>query len=124
MALILIRAERKGKILNALADLERHAQLKIAGKPRIIEPSTADEIFQGIIKEKLRSKSKIAVMVKVEEDTTKSIMQIRNIHPPAHLMVVSSEYPDFEKIERDFSRLTPLKGYYSLKNYSPKKSIK
>lgn len=36
MALILIRAEDQGKLLNTIADVERHAGLKVAGKPRII----------------------------------------------------------------------------------------
>jgi hypothetical protein len=115
MSLILIRAETQGKILNSLADIERHAGLKIQGKPRIMKPSDADEVVKNIIKQKLKSKSKIAVLVKVKEDTTKSIMQIRKIHPPAHLMVLSREYPDFEKIESVFPRLMPMKGYYSHK---------
>ena len=31
MALILIRAEDQGKLLNTIADIERHAGLKVAG---------------------------------------------------------------------------------------------
>jgi uncharacterized protein len=116
MALILIRANDQKKLLNALADLERHAKLKITGKPRIVSTKFADEVVQKIIKQELRSKSKKAVMVKVEEDTTKSIMQIKEIHPPAHLVVLSDEYKDYREMERVFKDSPPLKGYYSLKN--------
>jgi hypothetical protein len=115
MALILIRADSQGKLLNALADIERHADLKIAGKPKIIDPKTADRIAKGILKQNLRSKCEIAVLVKVLEDITKSIMHIKKIHPPAHIVVISDEYKEFEEIKQLYNRLPPLKGYYSHK---------
>jgi hypothetical protein len=54
-------------------------------------------------------------MVLVEEDTTKSIIQVRKIHPPAHLVVISDEYKDYSNLKDIYGKLTPLKGYYSLK---------
>jgi uncharacterized protein len=116
MALILIRAEDQGKLLNTIADIERHAGLKIAGKPRIINRQKADEIAGRILKQKLRSKSNIAVLLRVEDDTTKSIVNIRKIHPPAHVIVISEEYKEFNTLEKSFHDLTFLKGYYSHKN--------
>ncbi len=115
MTLILIRAESQPKILNSLADIERHAELKINGKPRIIDCKMADEFAKRIINDKLRSKSKIAVLVSVQEDTTRSILQIRKIHPPAHIMVISKEYPQWEELKKIYSTLPTLKGYYSAK---------
>lgn len=115
MALILIRADNQKKILNALADLERHAKLKINGKPKIVATELADEAIQRILKQKLRSKTSWAVMVQVEEDTTKSIMQVRKIHPPAHVVVLSKEYEDYSHLKRIFKKLPPFKGYYSQK---------
>ena len=118
MALILVRADSDKKILNALADLERHAKLKITGKPRILEAKIADEFMRGILKQELKTKTKFAVMVRVQEDTTKSIMQVRSIHPPAHIMVLSREYSDYSELEKIFKELKPLRGYYSHKNSS------
>ena len=115
MTLILIRADTQGKILNAIADIERHANLKVAGKPKIITPQIADELAKGILKQDLRTKCDIAALVKVLEDTTKSIMHIKKIHPPAHLVVISEEYKEFEEIQQMFNRLPVLKGYYSHK---------
>lgn len=115
MTLILIRAENQGKILNSLADIERHAELKINGKPRIIDSKIADKYVQRIIKDKLRSKSKIAVLVSVEDNTTRSIVRIRKIHPPAHIMVISNEYPEWEDLKKVYGTLPLLKGYYSAK---------
>lgn len=113
MAFILIRAESQKKILNALADLERHAKLKIKGKPKIISPELADEVIERILKQKLKVKSKRAVLVLVEEETTQSIMQVKKIHPPAHIVVLSNEYQDYNQIKTIYNELLPLKGYYS-----------
>jgi len=115
MTLILIRAENQTKILNSLADIERHAGLKINGTPKLIDTEQADKYARSILNAKLRSKSKIAVLVSVQEDTTRSILQIRKIHPPAHIVVISKEYPQWEKVKKIFSTLPPLKGYYSAK---------
>lgn len=115
MALILIRGENHKKLLNSLADLERHARLKIKGKPRFIDPKKADKYAKAIIGHPLRSKSKIAILVSVEQDTNRSILKIRNIHPPAHLIVVSEEYEQWKELKKLFSTLSPLNGYYSAK---------
>ena len=115
MALILIRADTQEKLLNALADIERHANLKIAGKPKLIDTKKADMIAKGILKQNLRTESKIAAIVKVLEDTTKSIMQVKKIHPPAHLVVISDEYKEFGEIKQLYAKSPPLKGYYSHK---------
>jgi hypothetical protein len=115
MTLILIRAENQTKILNSLADIERHAGLKINGSPKIIEPKMADEFAQSIINAKLKSKSKIAVLISVQEDVTRSIMQVKKIHPPAHIIVISDEYSQWEDLKKIFGTLPPLKGYYSAK---------
>jgi uncharacterized protein len=124
MTLILIRAENQTKILNSLADIERHAGLKINGTPRIIENTLADKYAQSILNAKLKSRSKIAVIVSVQEDATRSILQIKKIHPPAHLVVISKEYTQWEKIKKIFNTLPPLKGYYSAKNPNLKKPQK
>jgi Uncharacterized protein conserved in archaea len=115
MTLILIRANNQEKILNAIADIERHANLKISGQPKIIDPEIADKLAKGILKQNLRTKCEIAALVKVLEDTTKSIMHIKKIHPPAHIVVISEEYKEFGEIKKIFNRLPVLKGYYSHK---------
>ncbi|MDD1764334.1 MAG: DUF356 domain-containing protein [Methanobacteriaceae archaeon] len=115
MSLIMIRADSKDKLLNSLADMERHAGLKIHGSPRVIEPKIADETAKSIMKQNLKFKSSQSVLVSVEGDTTKSIVQIRKIHPPAHLMVISEEYPEYNNLKSEFKNLPYFKGYYSHK---------
>ena len=116
MALILIRAEDQAKLLNTIADIERHAGLKVTGKPRIIDSRKADEIAAKILRQDVRSKAEIAVLVRVEDDTTKSIVHIRKIHPPAHVIVISEEYGEFKLLEETFHGLTYFNGYYSHKD--------
>ena len=38
--------------------------------------------------------------MKVEEDTTLSIIRIKKIHPPAHVVVISDEYEDYQKLKK------------------------
>lgn len=106
----------KKKALNALADLERHAKLTFDGKPRSIPVEDIVDVTKRVIKQEPRSDIKVAVLVKVQESTTKSIMSIKKIHPPAHIIVVSEEYPEFESLNKQFSTLKVFQGYYSLKN--------
>ena len=57
MALVLIRGENNAKILNAIADLERHANLNLTTKPKKIDAKYADKIVENILKAPLRTKS-------------------------------------------------------------------
>lgn len=121
MSLILIRAMNKKKALNALADMERHAKLTIVGKPKRIELSKIVDVTKRVIKQNPRDDIKVAVLVKVEENTTTSIMNIRKTHPPAHVIVVSEEYPEYKQLDDNFDNLPVFQGYYSLKSNNRKK---
>ncbi|KZX13504.1 DUF356 domain-containing protein [Methanobrevibacter filiformis] len=112
MALILIRGENNSKILNAIADIERHAKLNIKTKPKAIDSKIADSIVESILKSPLRSKSKVATAFFVEEDITLSIMQVKTIHPPAHVIVVSDEYEEYSRLEGALGDSDNLSGYY------------
>jgi hypothetical protein len=98
MALILVRGENKSKILNAIADIERHANLNISNNPKKINSDFADLLVEKILKSPLRTKSKVATAFFVKEDTTYSIIQIKKIHPPAHIIVVSDEYSEYNEL--------------------------
>ena len=68
MALILIRGENNSKLLNAIADVERHANLNIITKPKVIDADYADKIVEKILNSPLRTKSKVATAFRVKED--------------------------------------------------------
>jgi hypothetical protein len=111
MALILIRGENGPKLLNAIADIERHANLKIISDPKVISAAIADDIVERILKVPLRSKSRSATAFFVREDITLSIMQVKTIHPPAHVIVVSDEYDEYEQLNAILDECPDLKGY-------------
>ncbi len=48
MALVLIRGENNSKLLNAIADMERHGNLNLACKPKMIDSRFADKLVEGI----------------------------------------------------------------------------
>lgn len=115
MALILIRGENNSKLLNAISDIERHAGLNIISKPRIIDSDFADSLVENILNSKLRTKSNVATAFFVKEDTTFTILQVKKIHPPAHVVVVSDEYEGYDKLDKLLDDSEPFQGYHSHK---------
>lgn len=115
MALILVRGENNSKLLSAIADMERHGNLNLTTKPKVIDASFADSIVEGILNSKLRTKSNVATAFFVKEDTTLSIMQVKKIHPPAHVVVVSDEYAAYSKLEYVLNNAEEFKSYHSNK---------
>lgn len=116
MALILIRGENNSKLLNALADLERHGNLTLSSKPKIMDAEVADETVSKILNSKIRTKSKVAIAFFVKEDSTTSIIKIKSIHPPAHIVVVSEEYDEYNDLKESLKTLQFFDGYYSHKS--------
>lgn len=112
MALILIRAQERRRLYNAISDLIRHAQLNIIGRPKYVNPQLADQWAGKILEEEIRSQANEAAMIKVREETTPSIKKLQRIHPPAHILVLSDEHAGFEDIKNKFVELPYLKGYY------------
>ena len=74
MALILIRGETNSKLLNAIADMERHGNLNLVTKPKVVDSNFADSIVEKILNSKLRTKSKVATAFFVKEDTFNEII--------------------------------------------------
>ena len=113
MALILIRGENNSKLLSAISDMERHGNLNLVSKPKVIDASFADSLVENILNSKLKTKSNVATAFFVKEDTTLSIMQIKKIHPPAHVVVVSNEYDSYSKLEYVLNNAEYFPGYQS-----------
>lgn len=116
MALILVRGENNSKLLIAIADIERHANLNLITKPKKVDAKFADEIVEKILKAPLRTKSNVATAFHVKEDITLAILQIKKIHPPAHVVVVSDEYDGYKELNESISNSKVFKGYYSNKS--------
>ena len=115
MALILVRGENNSKILNAISDIERHGNLNLITKPKVVDASFAYSLVESILNSKLRTKSKVATAFFVKEDATLSIIQIKKIHPPAHIVVVSEEYDGYDKLYGLLDTAKSFEGYHSHK---------
>ncbi|MBR2558434.1 MAG: DUF356 domain-containing protein [Methanobrevibacter sp.] len=115
MALILVRGENNSKLLSAIADMEKHGNLNLSTKPKVIDPEFADSLVEKILNSKLKTKSKVAAAFFVKEDTTLSIMQIKKIHPPAHVVVVSDEYDGYSELSDLLVTSKNFSGYHSHK---------
>ena len=115
MALILVRGENNSKILNAIADIERHAGLTLETKPKKVDAKFADKIVENVLKAPLRTKSKVAAAFRVKEDTTIAILQVKKIHPPAHIVVVSNTYDGYKELSKIIKEGSVFRGYYSNK---------
>ena len=115
MALILVRGENNSKLLNAIADMERHGNLNLVTKPKVIDSNFADALVEKILNSKLKTESNVATAFFVKEDTTLSIMQVKKIHPPAHVVVVSDEYDGYSELERILDAANDFPGYHSNK---------
>ena len=111
MALILIRGENNSKLLNAIVDVERHGNLNLESKPKIIDSNFADSLVESILNSKLKTKSNVATAFFVKEDTTLSILQVKKIHPPAHVVVVSDEYEGYTELLDLLDDSDPFQGY-------------
>ena len=49
MALILVRGESNSKLLNAIADMERHGNLNLMTKPKVIDADFADSLVESMV---------------------------------------------------------------------------
>ena len=115
MALILVRGESNSKLLSAVSDMERHGNLTLTTKPKVVDAKFADSLVEGILNSELKTKSNVAIAFFVKEDTTLSNMQVKKIHPPAHVVVVSDEYDAYSKLEYVLNNAEEFNDYHSTK---------
>ena len=100
MALILIRGETLSKIVNSIKSMEVAGNFSLSNKPVVVDPALADSFVEGILNSKIRTKSNHAVAFFVRDNDSLSIIKIKNIHPPAHIVVISEKYDCYSTLNR------------------------
>ncbi|BAA30724.1 DUF356 domain-containing protein [Pyrococcus horikoshii] len=110
--IVLIRTDNFKKALTALADLVRYGGMKIRGTPRIIPPALSDWAFEQIVGEKPRKRVKAHVVAQVDLPASKAIGRIRDIHPPAHIIVIPVGSPVHKELLRLWGTFKELKGFH------------
>ena len=58
--------------------MERHANINLVTKPKVIDSNFADSLVEKILNATLKTKSNVATAFFVKEDTTLSILQIKS----------------------------------------------
>ena len=115
MALILVRGENNSNIITSIEKIEYKCRLRLISKPKLINPFIADSIVESILKSEVRRKSRVAVAFFVEGSDSFSILRIKKIHLPAHVIVVSNSYEEYLRLEyllddsKTFNRFRSLK---------------
>jgi hypothetical protein len=106
-----IRADDPVKLNTAISDLQRHGGLTFSIGPKELAPNTADRILVEVMKVPLKKQCKAAALVALTDDAGVAIDVLGRIHPPAHVIIVSSRHDIYSKIDDCIKRLPELKDY-------------
>ncbi len=106
-----IRADDQAKLNTAISDLQRHGGLTFASSPKELNSSSADKILVNVMKVPLKKACRAAALVSLNDDPGVAIDVLGRIHPPAHVIIVSSRHDIYNKISDCIGRLPDLKDY-------------
>lgn len=96
-----IRADNPMKVHTALLDLRRYGRMVFAGPPKSIPPDYADEILTKVIKCPLKNKCYAAALVTLNTSPSVAIGKLSKIHPPAHVIIVSSKHDVYDELVKN-----------------------
>ncbi|MEA1993862.1 MAG: DUF356 domain-containing protein [Euryarchaeota archaeon] len=112
---VVFRTDSMKKVLTALSDLVRYGKIKVYDPKLMPKESVENVMFE--LCGKIKNPKDINVIAKVNEKGGRVIFSLRKIHPPAHLIVVTSQHDAFNKLTGEFST------YMSLTRYAPPKKM-
>ncbi len=97
-SMAVIRADNDSNLKTALHDLVRYGHLSLANVPKKLEPSFADDILVEIMQSPLKSRCMAAAVVPLVNSASSAIGRLRNIHPPAHVIIVSPRHEIYHEL--------------------------
>ena len=100
-----IRADTNIKIHTTLLDLRRYGRMVFDGPPKSMSPDYADEILGSVIKRPLKNKCNSAAVVSLNTIPSVAIGKLTKIHPPAHVVIVSSKHDIYNELVENFEIL-------------------
>jgi len=106
-----IRADDPVKLHTAISDLQRHGGLTFAANPKKLDPADADRILVEVMRVPLKKQCKAAALVALNDEAGVAIDVLGRIHPPAHVIIVSSRHDIYNKISACIKTLPELKDY-------------
>lgn len=96
-----VRADSTLKVHTALLDLRRYGRMVFAGTPKYISPDYADEILTRVVRRPLKNKCYSAAVVPLNTTPSVAIGKLSKIHPPAHVVIVSSKHDIFDELKNN-----------------------
>lgn len=105
-SLAVIRADECSKLRTALHDLVKYGHISYADVPKRLEPNFADNILVNVMKSPLKSRCTAAVIVPLKDSASTAISKLRKIHPPAHVIIVSSRHEIYHEL-MDYIEMLP-----------------
>jgi hypothetical protein len=112
---VIFRTDSIKKALTALADLVRHGKIKVYD-PKLIPSETVEKIMLDLCGE-IKNPKDVNIVAKTNEKGGRVIFSLKRIHPPAHLIVVTSRHDAFDAIDSNYQ------NYRSLRGFTPPKKI-
>jgi hypothetical protein len=100
-----IRADTNVKIHTTLLDLRRYGRMVFTGPPKSMSPDYADEILGKVINRPLRNRCQSAAVVSLDTIPSVAIGKLTKIHPPAHVVIVSSKHDIYNELVENFEIL-------------------
>ena len=118
---ILVRADNSRKAMTALADLERHADIRVI-EPRLMPKHMAEDLVSEFLN--LKSEKKVNFVVQVNMNAGEVIKRVKKIRPPAHIVVISDRYKSHEIMEANYKEFPKIEGFTPPKPLPPGKRNK
>ncbi|MBU7031437.1 MAG: DUF356 domain-containing protein [Theionarchaea archaeon] len=115
---VLVRADNSRKAMTALADLVRHADIKVF-EPRLMPKHMAEDLISEFLN--LKSEKKVNFVVQVRMNAGEVIKRVKKIRPPAHIVVVSDRYKSYEIMEANYEEFPKIEGFTPPKPIIPGK---
>ena len=100
-----IRADTSLKVHTTLLDLRRYGRMVFADPPKSMSPDYADEILGKVINRPLKNKCSSAAVVSLNTVPSVAIGKLTKIHPPAHVVIVSSKHDIYDELVENFEIL-------------------
>lgn len=92
-----IRAKSLLEIKTTIHDFIKYGRITFADQIRLIKPEIADIILINVLKSPLRMCCEVAAAVPLKDDASSVIGKLRNMHSPAHIIIVSPRHEIYDR---------------------------
>jgi hypothetical protein len=103
-----VRGSNSKSVITALCDLYRHAHMTFVYMPRSCDAQLADDILVRTLNRPLIQPCQYAAIVPLVDDPGSAIFRLREIHPPAHIIILSARHKMFADVGDFFSSLPKM----------------